>query len=435
MRRYLLDLCYLTLVPVYAATRLVNGKMKTDWSGRFGHVESKHVSPSATSDHAAHPCILIHAVSVGEVNATLLFIQALQENNSEVRIVLATTTDTGFARAKTCFEETDVRVVRYPIDFSRAVSRFLDAIMPNVVVLIEQEIWPNFTAECERRYIPVGVINARLSDRSARRYRTFGWLLARSLKRLSFVAAQTQEYADRFIHVGVPADRVHVTDTMKWDVIQLRDASNEPEVVALANDLGIDRERPLIVAGSTEPIEHALLHSAVPSDVQLLCAPRKPEWFDNAARDLPGCTRRSEKTGQVRFSQSPDTPTSRFLLDTLGELEAAYALADIAIVGRSFGELYGSNPIEPIALGKPTIIGPNVDDFRDVVDGLVEAGGLLQVTRNSFEQQLLELLHDENKRKTLAHNGQSYIRSRQGASQRNATLVLQHLESTSPTNA
>src|SRR5262249_14810801 len=139
----------------------------------------------------------------------------------------------------------------------------------------------------------------------------------------------------------------------------------------LGVEMGIDRGKPLVVAGSTAPDEHELLVNAVPEGVQLLCAPRRPEWFDHAAAVLAGCARRSK--GERGSS------AGRFLLDTIGELRMAYALADIVVVGRSFGNLHGSDMIEPVALGKPTIIGPAVADFQDAVDALLTGDGILQV--------------------------------------------------------
>ena len=165
---------------------------------------------------------------------------------------------------------------------------------------------------CTARHIPVCVVNGRLSARSFKRYRLARGVLRPMFAQVHQVAAQTQDYADRFVAMGVPADRVSVTGTMKWDTAQVADAVEG--AAQLAADMGIDLSRPLVVAGSTAPGEEALLHGAVPEGVQLLCAPRKPEWFDASAAALPGCARRSRGES--------GSQTGRFLLDTIGELLA-----------------------------------------------------------------------------------------------------------------
>jgi 3-deoxy-D-manno-octulosonic-acid transferase len=185
--------------------------------------------------------------------------------------------------------------------------------------------------------------------------------------------------------------------------------------------MGIDRRRPLVVAGSTAPDEHRLLHEATPAGVQLLCAPRKPEWFDAAAEDLPGCVRRSTGGGDRR--------SDRFLLDTIGELRQAYALADVVVIGRSFGNLHGSDMMEPAALGKAVVVGPAVDDFQETVDALIEGEGIIQTDRAGLASVLERLLSDEQARQRLASNARRVIREQQGASERHREMIALMLDS------
>lgn len=414
MSRWLLDLCYFVaafvLAPIWLPRMLRAGKIRTDWRGRFGRVCPR----SADSNR---PRVLLHAVSVGEVNAVRQLISHLECDERRPEIIISATTDTGFARALALFGEKHA-VVRYPFDASFAVSRFLRGVRPNVAALIELEVWPNFTAECARRGIPICVINGRLSERSAGRYRLIQPLVRSSFRRLTFAAVQNEQYARRFAAVGMPADRIRVTDTMKWDTAVIEDKVEG--AAALAEAMGIDGARPLIVAGSTAPDEHALFHRAVRSDVQLLCAPRKPEWFDAAARDLPGCARRSRN--------DCGSATNRFLLDTIGDLRRAYALADLVIVGRTFTKLHGSDMMEPIALGKACILGPNVSNFQDVVDALVAGDGLVQTVAESLPRVIRQLLDNPSRRQALSANGRAVIRARQGASQRHGEMILELLD-------
>lgn len=397
-----LDLLYLPLAV--ATSPWWARKGRADWAERFGRI------PPVSSPA---PRLLLHAVSVGEVNALRTLVPLLLRENN-VRIVLSVGTDTGIARARDLFGAS-CDVVRYPLDFSWSVRRFLDAARPDAVALVELELWPNFVRECRRRSIPVCVINGRLSERSFRGYRRLRSFFAPVFGALEFAAVQDADYARRFEAMGVRPSACLISGSMKWDAATIEDVV--PGAADLARELGIDRARPLIVAGSTGPGEEALLHAACPPDVQLLCAPRKPERFGDAADALPGCVRRSART-------AAPPGTTRYLLDTIGELRRAYALADLVVVGRSFFDLYGSDPIEPVALGKPVVIGPAVGDFASIVAEFDRAGGLARADRTSLPRVLGALLQDPARRAELAARGRDCIRGHQGASARHAELLL-----------
>lgn len=404
-----LDLAYLVAAlatsPVWFYRMLRTGRIRTDWPARFGR--------GATIPRSGKPRLLIHAVSVGEVNALRELIPRLLAGEDAPDIVLTVTTDTGIGRARALFGET-CSVVRFPFDFSPSVRRLLDRTRPDVVACVELELWPNFMRQCERREIPVAVINGRLSERSAKRYAWVRLWVRRSFAQLAVAGVQDETIAGRFRALGTPADRVIVTGTMKWDTARIEDDVAGADDLAIA--MGIDRGRPLVVAGSTALDEHALLHAAVPAGAQLLCAPRRPEWCDPAADALPGCRRRTDPA-------AGDSSSDRFLLDTIGELRAAYVLADVVVVGRSFGQLYGSDMMEPIALGKPTIIGPAVTDFQATMDVLLAGDGIVQVERSVLADAIESLLNDPRAARALAERGRDVIVAHQGASDRNANLL------------
>jgi 3-deoxy-D-manno-octulosonic-acid transferase len=424
--RFLVDAAYLSAAlvtsPVWIYRMAKSGKLRTDWRARFGRVTTPR-------PRGKRPRLLIHAVSVGEVNAIRLLVEALAADPLRPEIVVAATTDTGFARAQALFAQgasgpsatgaASVQVVRYPFDASWAVSRFLDAVKPDLVALVELEVWPNFTAACATRGIPCVVVNGRLSERSFRRYRIARPVVSPSFQRLLAVSAQSDAYAERFTALGVARGSVFVGGTMKWDTAEIADRVAGAE--DLARELGIDRTRPLVVAGSTAPGEETIIANALPAEVQLLIAPRKPEWFDGVAAALDGVARRSRG--------ERGSPTGRFLLDTIGELRKAYALADLVIVGRSFGNLHGSDMMEPIALGKATLIGPRSGDFRDMMDALREGQGIVETTAERLGEDIRRLLGDSDARAALAARGRAVIRSRQGATRRNAELLLSMLPS------
>lgn len=403
----LVDACY--LVAAAAASPWLLRKKRDAWPERWGRTASLPA-------RGPKPRLLIHAVSVGETNLLGPLIDRLAPHAD---LVIASTTDTGAARARALYADR-ATLVRYPLDASWAVRRFLDAVRPDAAALVELELWPNFAAECARRAIPLAILNGRLSDRSHNRYAMARPLLGRWFASLDFVAAQDQTYAQRFIRAGALPERVHVAGSMKWDSAPAStDVAGSDD---LARELGIDRAMPLIVAGSTDPDEHALLHGATPPGAQLLCAPRKPEWFDGAARDLPGCVRRS---AGPRPPGAP--PADRFLLDTIGELRRAYALADVVVVGRSFGSLHGSDPMEPAALAKPVVIGPAVDDFRAVVADMLEDDAILQVGREALAPTLRRLLDDPAERADRAARARACVESHRGAAERHAALILDML--------
>lgn len=391
-------------------------KTRGDWDQRFGKIAPL---PAKTRKR-----LVLHGVSVGEQGALRLLVPMLVEGGADV--VVSAATDTGIEQARKLYGSLPgVQVVRYPIDFSWSVKRFLDAVSPDAVALCELEVWPNFVAQCAKRGVPVGVINGRLSAKSFKGYRRLRPLLRPTFARLSLAAAQDEAYAERFRAMGVAADRVTVSDTMKWDTASITD--DVPGADDLARAMGIDRSRPLVVAGSTSEGEERMLSDACPPGVQLLCAPRKPERFDAAAADMPGCVRRSGAQAPVGIG----TSKQRFLLDTLGELRKAYALADVVVVGRSFGlpgaQRGGSDPIEPVGLGKATVIGPDFRNFTTVVETLRDAGGLDVATAGELRVVLGGLLSDPAKRSAMARRGRACIREHQGATRRHADLLLSML--------
>ena len=405
------------------------GQQRTDWRARFGfgvdlpttNAGAKTATQTATQT-STRGRILVHAVSMGEVNAARLLVEQLCQH---CEVVLSATTDTGYARAL-AVAPAGVSVVRYPLDINMAVDRFLNRVRPDLVALVELEAWPNFIRACGARAIPIAVVNGRISDRGFRRYKLARWFLKPLFARFRFVSAQTQIYADRFVAMGVPTHRVHVGGTMKWDAAQTVNSSGDL-ANDLARELGIDPTRPLVVAGSTADGEEALLHRCVPNGVQLLCAPRKPARFHAAALDMPGCVRRTHRPiGSADGQRGSD----RFLLDTMGELKKAYALATVVVVGRSFGDLHGSDMMEPVALGKATIIGPRYGDFADTAEKLIDAGGLLCVTREALPRVLQELIVDAAARERMIDAALGVIRREQGATTRNEMLLRELLQET-----
>lgn len=404
-----LDAAYLLAAAATAPWWL--RKKRGAWAERFGHTS---VLPAKT-----RPRVMLHAVSVGEVNLIRALVDVLR---ADADVVVASTTDTGAARAKELFLG-KAHLVRYPLDASWSVRRFLDAVDPDVVALVELELWPNFASECRRRGIPLGIVNGRLSDRSHGRYRMARPILGRHFGSLAFLAAQDSVYAERFLAAGARRDRTTVAGSMKWDAASIEESPRAmPGVSELAREMGIDLAAPIVVAGSTAPEEHALLHAATPPGAQLVCAPRRPEWWSDAERELPLCVRRSRV--RAGAAPRPHAERPRFLLDTIGELRLAYALADVVVIGRSFGALHGSDPMEPAGLGRPIIIGPSHADFRAAVGSLHDAGALMVVEKDALGPALSGLLADTRGRAEMGRRAIACVRDHQGATERTRRLIL-----------
>jgi len=405
------DLLYLAgalaASPVWLARMIATGKIRTDWRARFGFGEPL--------PRPARPRILMHAVSVGEVNAIRGLVDRLAADAAAPEIVVSATTDTGFARAASLFGARHA-VVRTPFDFAGAVQRWFARVEPDLLVLVELELWPNMTRLAEAAGVPVVVVNGRLSDRSIVRYRRVRRLISGMFGRATTVLAQNAAYAARFAELG--AREVLVSGNMKWDSIAIRE--EVPGADALREELGIPPGSPVVVAGSTEPGEELLLRDALPDGVRLVIAPRKPEWWDGVAANLPGCVRRSRK-------ERGGADTRFHLLDTIGELGMAYSFADVVVMGRSFGTLYGSDPIEPASLGKPVVIGPRVHDFREVVAAFKARGGIVQCEAAELKAVLARLFADASERAAIAARGRDAILGEQGGSARTAEVLLSML--------
>lgn len=395
------------LSPVWAR------KKRAGWDERLGHIGPMLTRGAGSS--TGRPRVVLHAVSVGESAACRALVPLLA---GRADVIVSVTTDTGLARARVLYADV-CDVVRTPLDFSWAVRRFLDFTRPDVLGLVELEVWPNLVRQCQARGIPVGVINGRLSERSFKGYRRGRAVIGPSFRRLDFAAVQDEVYAARFRAMGVSPDRVVVTGSMKWDAVEVAEGSARTEAsLALAAALGLDVSRPIVVAGSTAPGEEALLHAAVPGDVQLVCAPRKPEWFDQAAAAMPGCVRRSAGVGSA-------TPgATRFVLDSIGELSTLYRVADVVVIGRSFGGLYGSDPMEPAGLGLPVLIGPEHADFAAGVGLLDAAGGIRVVDRAGLAKAVSDLLADPAARRSMGEKARACVLAQQGASARHADLLM-----------
>ncbi|MEZ5940870.1 MAG: 3-deoxy-D-manno-octulosonic acid transferase [Planctomycetaceae bacterium] len=379
---------------------------------------------------ATGPRVWFHAVSVGEVLQLQQVLAQLAHKSPDAQCIVSTTTQTGYEVARDKLQ--NAHVVYFPLDFTWAVQNAVRRLQPDLIVLVELEIWPNFLRTAYQQKIPVCLINGRLSDRSFAGYRRLNWLLGPLLRQFAFVAAQTEEYATRFAALGVEQERVHHTGSIKFDGVQT-DRSN-PKTRELAQCFGIGEGEQIWIAGSTQAPEEAMvldiyqeLKQTHPR-LRLILVPRHPERGNEIAgliadRDLP-CIRRTKP-------ESPPEDTSQYigLLDTVGELGACWGLADIGFVGGSFGDRGGQNMLEPAAYGAAVSVGPNTKNFRAVVELLVQ-GNALHVSRTPNElRQFVEMMLQHSEQGTeMGERAQHLIAAQQGATARTVQLIVDQLE-------
>jgi 3-deoxy-D-manno-octulosonic-acid transferase len=378
------------------------------------------------------PCIWIHGVSVGEILATEPLLGALRRDLPEYEVVLSTTTGTGQQVARRSHPE--LQVIYFPLDFSWAVHRVFQAIRPDLVVLVELEVWPNFVAEAERRRVPVAIVNGRITERSFRGYRRVRQLFFAPLRRLGRVCAQTEAYARRFQALGVPARRIHITGSMKYDQLTVGEA---PERAATRRDFGLGPDETVIIGGSTHPgEERALLACYVAlredhPDLRLVLCPRHNERtgaVQQEVRDLAGEV--TLRTDQDTADSPPPVlePGQVLLVDTMGELGRLYAAADVVFVGGSLIPHGGQNMLEPVMLGRPTLFGPFCDNFKEPVGRLLRAQGARQVQReDELEPALRELLDRPEQAQAMGLRGREALLAARGATDRTLAVIRSQL--------
>ena len=378
--RWLLDLGYLLalalLSPYLIHRRLKRGGASGSGGGGGWLLRAAGRAPRRVS---TSPCVWFHAVSVGEVLLLRPIVAEWSRRRPDWEIVISTTSESGLSVARSTFPE--LVTFHAPLDFSWAVAEALDRIKPQLLVLVELELWPNFIAEAERRGVKVAVINARMSPNSFRGYRRFRWALASTLRRIAVVAAQTEEYADRFRALGLPADRVEVTGSVKFD--NLPTQRDLPATRGLRTLLGLRACDHVFVAGSTmegEEEEALRAYRAARADhptLRLIVVPRHPHRFDEVARLIESqgetVAHRSRLTTPADLATRMEAGRPPIILvDTLGELGAVWGLADVAFVGGSlFPGRGGQNMMEPAAFGATVLFGPHTVNFKATVEALL----------------------------------------------------------------
>ena len=428
MLGWLLNLGYagalLLTSPVWLVRMIRHGKYRSDWSERLGRVPQRY---------GLQPLIWIHGVSVGEVNAARRLVAELHGQLPDYRLVVSSTTDTGLSAAARNFAPDHV-VFRWPMDFSFAARAALKRLRPSLVILMEGDVWPNFLSQCNRRDVPVVVVNARLGPHKGfPRWKLVRPLAGRLFNSLTAIGVQHEAYADLFRALGVRNEKLHVTGMMKYDTAEIVDRVDGQEALAAA--VGIAPDERLLVAGGTGDGEEGLIlqaffdlgGQAYDARLRLAVVPRKPERFEAVARLIAAAGAKV-----VRRSQRPDgqtTPPSDAVIlgDTMGELRKFYALAYGVFVGRSLVPMGGSDMIEAAALAKPVAFGPHTFNFPQA-ESMVRAGCARRVADAAELTGIFhEWLADPDAAAEMGRRAQEYVRSQTGATKRNVELICRIL--------
>ncbi|MGP8252331.1 MAG: 3-deoxy-D-manno-octulosonic acid transferase [Terracidiphilus sp.] len=366
------------------------------------------------------PVIWLHAVSVGEVLALSHLVSDFDWAFPGYRLLISTTTETGNALARERFGSD--RVFYCPIDVPWATSAYLNALNPRLLALVETEFWPNLLAGCFERKIPVAVINARISDHSYPRYRLFRAIWEPILSQLSCLLAQSPEDAERLKNIGCNPEKILVTGNLKFDIR----AASESNATALIKELAPKCR--FLVAGSTLEGEEAMLLEAWPQltavnpDLVMVIAPRHPDRFHFVAERLDRSgfrwVRRSQWDIEAEVLRTPVRPGEIVLLDTIGELASMYSVASVAFVGGSLVPSGGHNPLEPAQFGVPIVMGPYYENFRTIVDDLIQHKAICIAKRSEFASAIIGLFTDPADSAAMGKRGWEVFNRQAGATGR-----------------
>jgi 3-deoxy-D-manno-octulosonic-acid transferase len=405
-----LALAMLLSLPFWLYQMLRHGKYRRGFPERMGKV------PEKLKMSSGRPVIWIHAVSVGEVLAVGGLVGQIHRRFPQRRVVISTTTDSGQDLARKRFGEENV--FYFPMDFAFAIRPYMQALRPELVVLAETEFWPNFLRLARESGAGVAVVNARISDRSWPRYQRFRWALRRMLANVDLFLAQTEQDAARLKSIGADAGRVQVSGNLKFDV----SLPAPPAIVeTLRHSLAAEGAGPVLVCGSTvedeePPVLRAFENLLVshPRAVMIL-APRHPERFEAVVSLLQEmgilAHRRSRWQGESLAG-------GVLLVDTIGELSALYALADVAFVGGSLVPRGGHNIIEPAQHGVAIVTGNHTENFRDIV-GLFQSHDAVRIVGLAeLPLMLMHLVDDDVERMALGRRAKETILSQMGATLR-----------------
>ena len=409
------------LTPVTVYHLIWRGFRFRDYFQRWSERYSSDTGPEAWVD------VWLHAVSMGEVNAAAPVVNAMRREHPHLRWLITTITPTGSERVRALWGDS-VEHVYLPYDLPGAVKRFLQHYRPKVALVMETELWPNLLFGCRDQGIPVYILNARLSARSLRGYRVLAPLIARVVRTVKRIGAQSAADARHFVALGAQEDAVMHTGNLKFDIAAPEGLEN-----FVREFRSLVGARPVWIAASTHEGEEAAviaIHKrlrALWPDLLLLWAPRHPERFPRVAELAQS---NGWKVALRRGSAWPGPSDDVFVIDTMGELMAFYACADVAFVGGSLQAIGGHNLLEPAAVGTAMVTGPHLHNFVEISRRLQEAGALeIRDDPDSVATAIEELLGNAASREAMATTGRLLVEQGRGALARTMEMIKTDLPS------
>lgn len=422
---FFLTLFFVVTLPILPLILLLGSRFREGFSQRLGF----YPRGDRESMQGSRP-IWIHAVSVGEVLSARRLAGQLKERFPQRKILLSTFTSTGSKIARQTVAAADVFIF-LPLDHPWIVRRALTLFDPSLLIILETEIWPNFLRLAHRRGIPTLLLSGRLSPRAFRHYFFFRLFFSRVVRQFTAVGMQSEDDADRMIHLGVDPQKIWITGNLKrvsWG--EGGAAGSGTERVDLA--LGSKGERQVLVVGSTHRGEEEILldvflflKSRFPALLMVL-APRHPERFYEVERLLKKRRVRYEKKSQMNGRERglPDV----IFLDTLGDLPAFYSVADVAFVGGSLVDAGGHNLMEPARFRKAILFGPYMTNFSEIVEEMKRKGGGIEVKgREDLIREISGLLTDRTKAGRIGEVAYSVVERDRGVADRSMDLLSRYL--------
>lgn len=388
----ILILLGLILSPIIAISFIIKPKLRAGFWKKIGFY--RDLSSKKTT-------IWFHAVSVGEVNAVESLIKKIKQGFPDHNLVLTTVTRTGQEIAQNKLAKVVDRITYFPYDFNFSVKSAINAIKPQLVVIAETEIWPNFAQELNKADVPIIIVNGRISPSSYKGYKNFSWFFKNILKNYSLILMQTEEDKNRIIDIGANPDRVEVMGNLKFDIANIL---NKNEINELKESLKLGNNK-LLIAGSTHQGEDEIILDAFKqlkskfNDLKLLIAPRHPERNNQVQKLI---TETGFNYG-LRSQKDNFENNDIILLNVMGELGKLYSVSHIAFIGGSFSGTGGHNPLESAIYGVPVLSGPTVFNFKDIYQ-YITTSNAAQIVNNQQElySAIQELLLNQNKHNKMS---------------------------------
>ena len=407
------DFLFVIFSLLYLPYLLLKKKWHKGFWARFGFLNKEKLN---LKDKGR---IWVHAVSVGEVLVVKNLLPKIRVAYPDHQIIISVVTQTGFHMAQSIIQGDEI-VIYAPVDLSFAVRRYLDILQPNIYLNAETELWPNLLTALKKRSIPIVQINGRISDKAFKGYKFFKGFLHPILACIDCFCVQSESDADRMKELGACSEKVFVTGNIKFDDVFGEKASELPQAI-------LSKKGMMLVAGSTHPGEEEIILDVVQilkrecPGLSLILAPRHP---DRAGEIATLCAQKGFRV--IKFSEIKETFDAQtvIVVDTIGHLRSLYPLADVVFLGKSLTVKGGHNVIEPAYYGKPIIIGPFMQNFRDITKLFLEGDALIQVNNQTqLQEALAKLFKDQALRDRLGKNAKRVIEKNQGATDKTFAMI------------